>query len=109
MLGVPRFVAFFRRPEGACRAPDGGSSFDQSRRTCAEESGRTAVEPILPDVAMAAHVPPDLRDPSLYLNRELSQLEFNARVLEQAKDPTTPLLERVRFLAICSTNLDEFF
>ncbi len=51
----------------------------------------------------------DLRDPRLYLNRELAQLEFNARVLEQAKDPSTPLLERLRFLTICSTNLDEFF
>jgi polyphosphate kinase len=51
----------------------------------------------------------DLRDPALYLNRELSQLEFNTRVLEQAKEPTVPLLERLRFLTICSTNLDEFF
>lgn len=51
----------------------------------------------------------DLRDPSLYLNRELSLIEFNLRVLEQAKDPATPLLERLRFLTICSTNLDEFF
>jgi polyphosphate kinase len=52
---------------------------------------------------------PDLRDPSLYHNRELALLEFNVRVLEQAKDPGTPLLERLRFLTICSTNLDEFF
>ena len=58
---------------------------------------------------MAPQVPSDLRDPSLYLNRELSQLDFNLRVLEQAKDPLTPLLERLRFLTICSTNLDEFF
>lgn len=52
---------------------------------------------------------PDLRDPSLYISRELSQLEFNQRVLEQAKDPTTPLLERLRFMCISCTNLDEFF
>lgn len=52
---------------------------------------------------------PDLHDPRLYLNRELSLLEFNRRVLAQAIDAGTPLLERLRFLTICSTNLDEFF
>jgi polyphosphate kinase len=44
-----------------------------------------------------------------YLNRELSWLEFNARVLHEAADPRTPLLERLKFLAIFSTNLDEFY
>ncbi len=52
---------------------------------------------------------PNLSAPELYLNRELSVLEFNRRVLEQARDPSTPLLERLKFLGISSTNLDEFF
>src|SRR5690554_4477330 len=58
----------------------------------------------------AEELPPDpLAEPSLYLNRELSQLEFNFRVLAQAQDPSVPLLERLRFLCISCTNLDEFF
>jgi polyphosphate kinase len=48
-------------------------------------------------------------DPSLYINRELSWLEFNARVLHEAFDPRNRLLERVKFLSIFSTNLDEFY
>ncbi|HWS76937.1 MAG TPA: RNA degradosome polyphosphate kinase, partial [Thermomonas sp.] len=53
--------------------------------------------------------PRSLRDPGLYANRELSQLDFNFRVLAQAQDPSVPVLERLRFLCISCTNLDEFF
>ncbi len=53
--------------------------------------------------------PADLSNPALYLNRELSWLEFNQRVLAQAWDSAHPLLERVKFLGISGTNLDEFF
>lgn len=52
---------------------------------------------------------PDLSDPSLYNSRDLSWLEFNQRVLDQALDEFHPLLERVKFLAIVGSNLDEFF
>ncbi len=51
----------------------------------------------------------NLDDPSFYTHRELSQLQFNIRVLEQALDDSTPLLERLKFLLIFSSNLDEFF
>ena len=58
---------------------------------------------------MNRDVPLDLHDPALYLNRELAQLEFNFRVLAQAQDSRVPLLERMRYLCISCTNLDEFF
>ncbi len=64
-----------------------------------------------PVLAVDAGAPPavDLAAPEWYLNREVSSLEFQRRVFEEVQDPTNPLLERTKFLAIVNTNLDEFF
>jgi polyphosphate kinase len=51
----------------------------------------------------------DLKSPELYISRELSWLEFNARVMQEGLTDDVPLLERLKFLAIVSSNLDEFF
>ncbi len=77
-------------------APDAPSYADELAEEIAELDGR--------DYATAPDLPTDR-----FLDREASWLDFNARVLELARDSRTPLLERVRFLAIFSGNLDEFF
>src|SRR5689334_16839929 len=61
------------------------------------------------DTALSTLEELDLDDRRLYFNRELSWLQFNERVLELAEDARVPLLERVKFSAIFSSNLDEFF
>ncbi|MBV9817239.1 MAG: polyphosphate kinase 1 [Solirubrobacterales bacterium] len=59
--------------------------------------------------AVATAPAPDLDDPSLYVNRELSWLDFNDRVLQLTEDESLPLIERLKFLSIFVTNLDDFF
>src|SRR3954471_13789893 len=84
------------------------------RRQRTERRARvTRTRPLLrvipPRAADTAIDPADLKNPALYINRELSWLEFNERVLAQASDTSHPLLERVKFFAIVGSNLDEFF
>src|SRR3954449_8315897 len=68
-----------------------------------EKSDATAV----PQVVQTVH--DRFGDPKNFINRELSWLAFNQRVLEEARDPNQPLIERVKFVTIFSSNLDEFF
>lgn len=90
-----------------------------SRRAPAREAEAAAsdeIEAVVPDpiaatasleILRADQLPP--LSAELYINRELSWLDFNARVLVEARDPLVPLLERIKFIAIVSSNLDEFF
>lgn len=75
-----------------------------------KEVSGAATPVTIPSLETSPHPPTlSLESPELYINRELSLLEFQKRVLEQAQDPENPLLERVKFLSIVSSNLDEFF
>ncbi len=101
--------------EGARRAPADTAPADVATPTATKHLPDANHEPICfrtpPDptpvpAPMEAH---DLRQSEYYLNRELTWLNFNFRVLHEAEDPRTPLLERVNFLSIVGSNLDEFF
>ena len=83
------------------REPSAGELESASSATRIESPASS--EPAAPAAAQ------NLDSPELYINRELSLLEFQKRVLDQAKDAQYPLLERVKFLSIVSSNLDEFF
>ncbi|WP_158883915.1 polyphosphate kinase 1 [Rhodanobacter sp. L36] len=78
-------------------------------RLIRDSSPADATTPAANDAVPAPAVATDLSDNRLYIHRELSQLQFNIRVLDQALDERTPLLERLKFLLIFSRNMDEFF
>jgi polyphosphate kinase len=81
-----------------------------SRRPRKRRAAEVAAAPAPPAPLDWSNLDPnDLANPALYINRELSWLAFNERVLAQAQDGSHPLLERVKFLAITGSNLDEFF
>ena len=94
-------------------APIENAAATRRQRTERRSPATTRAKPLLrvipPRAVDKAIDPADLKNPALYINRELSWLEFNQRVLAQATDASHPLLERVKFLAIVGTNLDEFF
>ncbi len=110
-----------RRPAGAAhpfpvrRRSPGSRKINKSAHIKAESADRAAT--LAPEkaakkrAALAADKSGKTKrsNPQLYLNRELAQLEFNRRVLAQAEDADVPVLERLRFLCIVSSNLDEFF
>src|SRR5213594_1216935 len=77
----------------------------EAQATARTEEQSTAIA--APEIVQSAHE--RFGDPKNFINRELSWLEFNRRVLEEAQDQRQPLIERVKFLTIFSSNLDEFF
>src|SRR5437016_5153432 len=82
---------------------------EQDEAASAVHTRTSAAQVLSPTDGVEAPALPELSDPALFTNRELSWLDFNDRVLQLAEDESLPLMERVKFLAIFVTNLDEHF
>ena len=102
--GMPREAAAVATPEKHVSTL-GETAVDDAALAAEQEELSPLTQMAIDGAASRPLKPP----PHLYVNRELGQLEFNRRVLAQAADPSTPLLERLKFLCIVSSNLDEFF
>jgi len=104
---VRKFVAELREGDAA---PASGIASEIAREVTAEPSPASTDTPAHPDPLPGEEDGPfDLSSPDLFLNRELTWLGFNFRVLHEAEDLRTPLLDRMKFISIVGSNLDEFF
>ncbi|MDM4722916.1 RNA degradosome polyphosphate kinase [Micromonospora sp. WMMA1363] len=103
-----RFLAA-RSTDTADTGPDTGAAASAGLEEVLGQVSTRAAPPATPAAATAKALPVEPLPEDRFLNRELSWLDFNARVLALAEDPVTPLLERAKYLAIFASNLDEFY